>query len=114
MSLSCGCDEWEIGDEGWGYRNNKDFITLQTSKRKRCCSCKELIDIGADCIEFKRFRGPRNKIEEDIYGEDTEFGLASWYMCEDCGGIYLTLEELGFCVDIKESMKSQLKEYHKM
>lgn len=104
--LSCSCDDsWS----DWYYYLPNDFTVLPGRRRKRCCSCSKLIDIGADCLEFERNRPAKNEIEEEIYGNDVE--LASWWMCFDCGGIYLSLYDAGFeCVDI-EDVKGDLREY---
>lgn len=110
MSLSCSCNE--DYDFAWYYWPANDFTTLMTSKRKRCKSCNKLIDIENICLEFKRFRYPKNEIEERIYGcDDIEIPLASFYHCEDCGEQYLNLSELKFCVNIADNMFDLLKEY---
>ena len=112
MSLSCSCDEWD-GD-GWAYNVPYDFSIFSKKKRKRCCSCKELIDIGSDCLEFERSRYAKTEIEYRIYGDDNEIGLAPWWMCEKCGEIFLNLESLGYCLDIAEPMSQALNEYREM
>jgi hypothetical protein len=110
MGLSCSCGEWD-GD-GWAWTSSGDFTTLNTSRRKRCCSCKKLIDIGATVVTFERVRHPITEVEMQIYGDGAEINLAPWYMCEICGEIYLNLDALGFCVDIEyDSMQELLKEY---
>ena len=50
-------------------------------------------------------------MEEQIYGD--EVPLATWYLCERCAGIFLSLEELGLCAQPDESMDAQLAEYHR-
>lgn len=55
MGLSCSCREWE-GGEGVAYKPPKDFSKLETSKRKRCRSCNELIDINSLVLSFRRLR----------------------------------------------------------
>ena len=36
-------------------------------------------------------------------------------MCEECSGLYLALEELGFnCINIAENMKYLVAEYNEM
>lgn len=112
MGLSCGCQEWD-GD-GWAFYGATDFKTFEAPRRKRCCSCNELINIGSDALEFERFRFPISRVEEDIYGDDGEISLASYWMCERCGEIYLNLDVLGFCIDITERMENLLNEYQEM
>ena len=111
MSLSCSCPDWD--GEGWFYIPATEyFVGLDTTKRKRCCSCKGLITIGDDCLKFKRFRSPKSDIEEKIYGDEVR--LADWHMCEKCGEQYLNLEALGYCIDIGENMFNLLEEYKQM
>lgn len=110
MSLSCTCAEWE-GD-GWAWRCDNDFTVLEGKRRKRCCSCKDMISIGAQCVELKRIRYPRTEVEERILGECAETQMASWYLCENCGEIYLNLDALGYCYNIGDDLREDLKEYH--
>lgn len=111
MSLSCSCPSLEYAE--WIYYDPVDFTTLRTTRRKRCCSCKKLINLGSDVLKFRRYRYPKSEVELKIYAglEDTEIPMASWYMCEECGEIYLNLSALAFCIDITESMQKALKEY---
>ena len=112
MSLSCSCGEWN-GD-GWSWRCENDFTILKGARRKRCCSCKELINIGAECVELERLRYPITEVEERIYGEEGEINIASWYLCERCGEIYLNLDALGYCYNIGDDLREDLREYHQM
>jgi len=112
MSLSCGCD-WEI-DPGITYwYPADDFEKLETKRRKRCESCGQLINIGDDCVRFKKFKSPDTDIECRIYGEYGEIPRASSYICEKCGEIYLNLVyTAGFkCLSPYENMNEMLKEY---
>ena len=109
--LSCECDiDTDYGD--WYYYPPDDFSTFSAKRRKRCCSCNSLIDIGATCVEFTRFRGFLSDIEENIYGD--EVPLASWYMCEWCGEMYFNFYELGYCHSLGDSMRETLEEYHEL
>lgn len=112
MSLSCNNNEWD--GEGVAWYSPSNFSTLKTSKRKRCSSCKQLIDVGSECLEFQRFRAPKTYIEEKILGEDAEIELASWYMCEICGEQFLNLEQYGYCIDITDNMLDLLKEHREL
>ena len=111
MGLSCGCDSW--GDDAEWWFTEGPFSPLDTKRSRKCCSCKDRVSVGAECLELQRWRSVNedHDVEYRIYGD--EFPLASWYLCERCAGIYLSLEELGFCVDLSESMESQLAEYHR-
>lgn len=107
--LSCECPEYDGGYHSWYYSLPDDFIKLETRRRKRCCSCQNLIDIGSDCLQFARGRNSRTDIEENIYGD--EVPLAPWYMCQWCGEMFLTFEEHGFCPSIGDNMFENLQDY---
>jgi len=104
--LTCSCDF--AGDEWW-YFGPDGFTTLETSKRKRCASCKKLIDISSVCAEFKRYRSPYNDIEERIWGDEVQ--LAHQYLCEWCAEMYFNFEALGYCYRLGDSMVENLKDY---
>ena len=108
--LNCSCADWE-GD-AWCYIPPYDFTNLNTSKRKRCCSCKKMVDKNATCLKFERFRPATSDIEERIHGGDVD--LAPWYMCEWCGEMYLNLDALGYCHMLGDSMVETMHEYWKM
>ena len=114
MSLLCGCDfSPEDFDLWW-----EDFSNLKpmgaVTRRKRCCSCEDLINVTEDVIEFYWYRNPRNDIEERIHG-DERVPLASTFMCEECSGLYLALNELGYgCLDINQPMKDYVYEHNQM
>ena len=110
--LSCECDFYSDDWLDWWYYQPEDFSTLQTTRRKRCVSCNELIDIGSVVVEFERFRHSKDDIEERCKGDEVQ--LASWYMCEKCGEQALNLLALGFCVELPQNMFDLLKEYHEM
>lgn len=111
MSLSCSCG-YDDYDADWYFSLVDDFSILKSRRSKRCCSCKELIKPGAVVVEFWRYRYPRTEVEVKILGEDAEIPLASWFMCEACGEIFLNINALGYCVDIGEdNMHNILEEY---
>jgi len=107
--LSCGCPDNDDAD--WFFCYPSDFIKLTTKRRKRCISCGTLIDIGAYCLEFKRFRYPNTFVEEKIYGEDGEVAIASHFHCEKCGEQYFNLKTLGFCMHPEDNMIDCLNDY---
>jgi predicted RNA-binding Zn-ribbon protein involved in translation (DUF1610 family) len=109
MSLSCTYSE--DGDANWYYTPPDDFTPFQKSKRKRCCSCKELIDIGALSLKFDCWRYPKDDIEDRIYGDGGEIPIADKFLCEKCGDQYMNLSELGFCIDPTENVMDLLQEY---
>lgn len=110
MSLSCGCD---FDGDGWYYYAPKDYTTApKLGRRKRCCSCKQLINLGATALTFDRYRQPSyGSIEEKIFGEGAEIQLASYWMCESCGDQYFNLEALGFCITLPANMHKLREEY---
>ena len=113
MSVYCSCEyEPEPGHTVWFAP--KDFKPLQTKRRQRCKACGELIDIGSDCLEFQRVRIPDTDVECAIYGEDGEIPRASHYVCEECGGLWLSLYDLGLCVDYDCDQRENVAEFNDM
>ena len=108
--LTCGCDDYADGADGWFYYEPSDYSEFSEKRRKRCVSCKQLIDIGAICLKFSRARYAKNDIEERIYGEGCNIDMAPWYLCEKCGDLYYSLRELGFCTDPQDVIEDH-KEY---
>ncbi|MHB1952527.1 MAG: hypothetical protein ACYDDA_11980 [Acidiferrobacteraceae bacterium] len=108
MSLSCACHDYD-GD-GWFFYGPKDYTVAPPSRRKRCCSCHALIDVGAVCTKFQRQRAPLSWVEERIHGD--EVNLSPYFMCERCSDLYFSLTELGFCITLgASSMEDLAKEY---
>lgn len=71
-----------------------------------------MIEIGAICAKFKRFKVPEYDIELDIYGDDGEIPRAPWFLCETCADLYFSLRELGFeCVAPDENIRELVREY---
>ena len=103
--LSCSCDY----ESEWYYYPTDDFINFECLRRKRCVSCRVLIDHFTPCLEFECFRDPYNDIEERIWG--TEVQIASRFMCEKCGEIYLNLDALGYCHNLETNIQEDLKDY---
>ncbi len=106
MGLTCECST----DGDWYYTDVEDII-LKTNKRKRCTSCNTLIELNTIAVKFYCYRNPITEVEEKIYGEDGEIEIASQYMCESCGDLYWSLDELGFCINLNENMKDLVEEY---
>lgn len=123
MGLSCSCDwEPEPGAVCYCYDNALyDFEPLKTSRRKRCCSCKKLINIEELCFIHPRYRYPHNDVEARIVGADPDLNeeptipMANHYQCEKCAEIWLNLTDLGYeCLCPGENMEKSLKEYHEI
>lgn len=86
MGLMCSCDnEAEPGEILWC--GPQEYSTLQSKRRKRCCSCGELISIGATVCEVSRVKVPDTEIEVRIYGEGGEIPIAPKHMCERCADL---------------------------
>lgn len=111
MTLSCECGDWD-GEEWWWGAD--DYSTLDTKRRRRCISCKDMIAVGAVVAKFNRGRAQLSDVEESIYGRDEEVPLAPWFMCERCADLYFSLTELGYCVQLDEDMRRTVKEYAQM
>jgi len=99
MSISCDCGG---GDYEWWYNPPRDFTQLDTNRRQRCFSCRELIDLGADVGMFTNWRNPITEVEIHIHGGDeaAEIPKANTYMCETCIGLFWAMTELGFCISL--------------
>lgn len=112
MALACSCGDFD--DHEWHYQGPEDYEDMPSGRaRKRCFSCRTLIDPGAVTTRFLRYRGAKTIIEEEIYGMDVP--LADWWACEECSDLYFSLKELGFCITIgDESMKDMVREYAAM
>lgn len=111
MGLTCECGE---DSYDWYFYPPEDYTKAPIGRRHRCCSCNELIGIGATCLRFKRYRWPRPGIEERIYGDGSEVPLGPYWMCEECGDLYWSLDELGYCVPIEENLHQLVEDYAAM
>ena len=110
MPLYCG--EPDIESCEWFYIEPEDFTTLQTKRRKRCCSCNSLININDVTLRFHRFRYPTDwEVNVNMHSEDTEINIADYHMCEGCGDQYFNLSELGFCTGITDNIFDLLEDY---
>ena len=113
MSLRCDCDFDD--DPAWWYEPCADVKPLATKRARRCCSCKDRIAVGDDCKAFPRWRNPNpGSIAEQIYGEDGEEPLATWYLCDRCAGLYESLDSLGFCGMLGDNLVETCREYGQM
>ena len=110
MSLFC---EWDGDGAEWYYEcESEDFVVLDTKRGRRCCSCKKPVRPGEEVVKFRRYRPPSdrcNHIEESIYGD--EVPMADWYMCEECGGLYMAITELKLCHTLGGDIRAEIKEY---
>ena len=111
MTLSCDCS-WNDDSADWYWRHPNDYSELTTPRRRRCCSCNTLINLGSVVTKFHRYRSANSEIEENIYGD--EVPLASWYMCEECSDLYYTFTGLNFCIDIGDDMHDYPAQYNAM
>lgn len=114
MGLSCGCN-YDTDDFDSYWWPAEDFTTCDRKRRTKCHSCAAVIAPGDECVCIRRTRGPKNDIEERIYGcESDAIALGPWWFCRHCGEIMLNLEAYGYCVDYTESMDAQLREHWEM
>lgn len=115
MELSCICPYDDL-DAPWYYYAPDDFSTFKLFRSKRCVSCGCLVSYGSLVLVFPRFRFAYTDIEEKIYGHGNEIPLASWFMCESCGEIFLNLTEIGYCFQLCKNMDmpGSLKEYQEI
>lgn len=105
--LACDCGY----DAEWYYHEDKDWSLMpKFPQRRRCCSCGQFIEPNDIVQKFICYRPPHDEIEEEIHGD--EVPMADKFMCEECGDIYWSLTDLGFCISLgSESMKNLLEEY---
>jgi hypothetical protein len=108
-NMGLTCEAKFNGDCEWYYNQPEDYENLAGKRRKRCCSCKTLINIGDLALPFPRWRSPKTDIEESICGD--EISLATMYMCEKCGDIAMNLNAIGYCTVPGDDMRELLKEY---
>ena len=113
MSLFCAADGACDGDWFWEPDNGKiDFSLLDTTRSRKCCSCKAKIKPGDTVVKYRRWRPPNdrcNYIEERIYAD--EVPLAPWYMCETCGGVTMAVDELGYGFYLGDNIRRSVKQY---
>lgn len=107
--LSCSCDLYNCADF---YEVPEDFSKLDTKRGRRCKSCNSLIKTNDLCVELRRWRDPKDDIEERIYIDEVPIG--DLYYCEKCGEIFFNLSELGYCLNPEISMQEYLKYYHEI
>lgn len=115
MSLTCDCDyDPEPGMVCWSWSN--DYSVLETKTSRTCCSCGTKLVPGDLVAAYPRFKIPEYDIEINIYGEWGDDGpsRATWYHCEECADLALSLRELGFCFDISDNMRGLTREYAEM
>ena len=106
MTLSCNFG----GDWEWWHRGPQDFAPLAAKRGRRCASCREWIKPGALAVKFECWRAPASYVEERIFGSE-EVPMAPKWMCERCGDLAHSLNELGFCLVLGEDMREVVKEY---
>lgn len=94
MAVSCSCGD---GDGDFWWIQPEDFTVYPFRRGRKCSSCGDMIRNGDECVEVQNFRSPETDIEASIYGEDGEIQKASRWMCERCGGLFLSMLGLGFC-----------------
>jgi len=127
MPLTCSCDwDYEFEPGEWQFDSfwleNIDFEPFEGKKRKRCCSCGDLIDVGSPCIKHGRTRYPYTDAEariscgyfdlEDAMCNEPSIRMSDLVQCEKCGEIWLNLQSVGFeCLAPNECMPSMLIEY---
>jgi len=108
MPLTCDCGY----DYDYLYVPDKNYSILETKKRKRCVSCKSLIDLGAIVLALACERYAKSEVEEKIYGEGCDVPMATKYYCEQCADLFFSLTELGFCIDLDDDLRELAKEYN--
>ena len=111
MGLTCTCPDEGNGNGIW-YYPPEDYSVLATKIARRCFSCRAKIKVGDTCAVFPRARAPQHWIEESCHGEEVE--LAPVHLCEACADQYFNLTELGYCIQLGDSMPDLLAEYQQL
>lgn len=108
--LSCYC-----GDDGdWWYIESDDYAPLATKRSRKCCSCKQRIDVGDLTLRLDCFRYAEHAVEINIYGDGGEVPMASRYLCERCADLHLSLTELGYCINCNDDRVDLVRQYAEM
>ncbi|MCU7840845.1 MAG: hypothetical protein KZQ94_15885 [Candidatus Thiodiazotropha sp. (ex Troendleina suluensis)] len=109
MSLSCSCDFDTEGCDWWWEGHSRPKIMPVLGRRKRCCSCGNLINPLEEVLEFYRHRETRDLIEESIHGDSVK--IASDWTCEECSDLISAVDNLGMCYSLDTPIKDQIAEY---
>lgn len=105
MPLTCWCD----GADAEYYWRDPEETTFIAPRGKRCQSCGRVVRTGDIGVRFLCSRYPRHEIEERIWGDAVE--IAPKWMCEECGDLFWSLDELGFRINLGENMRELAREY---
>ena len=102
--LSCDNDFYE--DDEWFYYPPDDFSIYDRKLSAKCCSCNNIINYGDVGVTFSRgFNDEEN---------DSEINIDDYFMCENCGEIYLNLRAIGFSHYLNTDIRKDLKDYHEL
>ena len=111
MPLACDCHDDSFEQYWWPA---DDYSVMPKRRaRKRCQSCRTLIDHGSIVAVFRRTRYARDDYELNRFGDDAEaIEMAPVHLCEECSDIWFSLQELGFeCVSPYENQRELAKEH---
>ena len=113
MSLTCEC-----GDDFEWYYEGYVIGSLATKRSRKCKSCGEKIAVGDECMSFRRYRIVSDYMDPEvvvrIYGDGGEQPLPTWHLCDRCGGLYESLDSLGFCGLLGQNLIALCREYAQM
>ncbi len=115
MSLSCDSgDDGDYGDSDRWWYNPLPESPLDTRRSRKCISCADKIKVGDIARKVCRYRNA-TEFEQDRGIANDEVPMSNWYLCEKCGDLASSLEELEFCYSLgDESLQSQIAEYRQM
>ena len=101
----CSDNEPEIGTTF--YQDIVDCDTSKWKRSKRCQECKCLIKPGTkDCAKIDIC-----KYENMDQIEDGDPAFVKWeYLCEECYGLVLSVQELGYCYNLPSIFPGTLRE----
>lgn len=112
MSLFCDAGGYDTDGADWWWYQPADEAPLATKRSRKCCSCGAKVGVGETARKVLRYR-PATEWEE-MRGFGDEVQMADWYLCETCGDLADSLEELGFCYTLgDDSLAKQIDEYRR-
>jgi len=120
MPITCNyLDASDVDLPGPFYNDDDvDYSVAPTlRRRKKCASCKSVINPGDTITSHPLYTFPRTDVEARIMGggyEDweAEIPLAPVEICEECSDLYFSFVEKGFAVFPHENQHDNLIHYH--
>ena len=94
--------------------DSPDFVSYARDRARRCANCGTRVAPGDLVVEIERYKVPEHDIECKIYGDDGRVPMATRYLCEECGGLHYSLQDLGFCNVHYSDITTAMQEYREI